>query len=128
VDGDDKRKRQLLLVVGIGGVLLFMVAVAALFPVGASFQGDSSYNCGTPFRRWRSPSALKREWRKDTDTIEKAYPATKVSGEVPLLVCAKRVALRLRIIKAAGALSVVLIAVPLGLYWYQYGFIRDPHV
>jgi hypothetical protein len=128
VDADDKRKRQLLLVVAVGVVLLFIVGATALFPVGASFSGDSSYNCGTPFRRWRSPSALKREWRKDTQTIEKAYPATKVNGKVPLLVCANRVATRLRIIKAAGAMSFLLIGAPLGLYWYGYGFIRDPHV
>jgi hypothetical protein len=128
VNREDKRKRQLLLVVGIGAVLLFMVLVAALFPVGASFRGDASYNCGTPFRRWRSPSVLKHEWRKDTEIIEKAYPVTKVNGDVPILVCANRLAFRLRIIKAAGALSMLLIAVPIAFYWYLYGFIRDPHV
>jgi hypothetical protein len=128
VDGEDKRKRQLLIALAVGVVVVFMVVAAALLPVGASFRGDSSYNCGTPFRRWRSPSALKREWRKDTEIIEKAYPETKVSGDVPLLVCADRVSSRLRIIKGAGVLSLLLVAAPIGLYWYQYGFIRDPHV
>ena len=126
--GDETRKRELIVLVTVGVVVLFIVVVTALTPVGASFRGDASYNCGTAFRRWRNPSVLKREWTTDTATIEKAYPETKVSGRTPLAVCPDRVDSRLRLVKAVGVLASLLVAASLGVYWYRYGFINDPHV
>jgi len=130
VDGsrDETRKRELILLAGVGAVVLFVVLVASFAPVGASFRGDATYNCGTPFRRWRSPSALNREWRKDTETIEKAYPATKVSGQTPLVVCADRVQTRLQLVQFVGAVAFLLVVASVAIYWQKYGFINDPHV
>jgi hypothetical protein len=125
---EEKRKRQLLVLAVIGVAIVLVAGVASFVPVNASFSGDSSYNCGTPFRRWRSPGALRREWRKDTATIEKAFPSTKVSGKTPLGVCPKRVRTRYAIVGATGVLAVLLVGAAIGIYWYRFGLIRDPHV
>jgi hypothetical protein len=126
--GEEKRKRQLLVLAIIGIVVVVLAVAAAFVPVRASFSGDTSYSCGTPFRRWRNPNALRNDWRKDTARIEKRYPSTKVSGKTPLAVCPDRVQTRLRLVEAVGAFATVLVAATLGIYWYRFGFIRDPHV
>ena len=53
--GEEKRKRQLLLIAVVGVSFVVVAVIASFLPVGASFSGEGSYNCGTPFRRidWR---------------------------------------------------------------------------
>jgi hypothetical protein len=125
---EEKRKRQLVVLAIIGVAVVLLAGIASFVPVNASFSGDSSYNCGTPFRRWRSLGALRREWRRDTAKIEKAFPATKVSGKTPVGVCPTRVRTRFFIVGLAGAVGVTLVTGSVGIYWYRFGLIRDPHV
>jgi hypothetical protein len=127
-DPDIKRKRQLILL-SAGGVAMIVLALASsFFPVHASFQGEPSYNCGSPFRRWRSPKAVKAQWTEDTLIIVAAYPETNLTRQTPLLVCQDRVQFRLTVVKMVVVLALLLIAAAIAIYWHLYGFIYDPHV
>jgi hypothetical protein len=128
VDPDAKRKRQLLLVSAAGVAIILLAVFASLFPVHASFPGEQSYNCGSPFRRWRNPEALKSHWTKDTLIIAAAYPATMITHQTPLPVCKDRVQSRLTVIKVVVVLALLLIAAGVFLFWRVFGFIYDPHV
>jgi hypothetical protein len=128
VDSDVKRKRQLILL-GAGGIAVMVLAlVGSLFPVHASFPGERSYNCGSPFRYWRSPNKLKSHWTADTLIIASAYPATKITHQTPLPVCKDKVQSRLTLVKLVVVLALLLIGGAVGIFWYVYGFIYDPHV
>lgn len=127
-DSDVKRKRQLSLL-GVAGIAVIVLALAgSFFPVHASFQGEPSYNCGSPFHRWRNPNAVKSQWGKDSMIIGAAYPRTRITQKTPLPVCQDRVQSRMTIIKAVIVLAVLMIAAAFGLYWHLFGFVYDPHV
>lgn len=127
-DPDVKRKRQLILL-SAGGVVLIVLALASsILPVSASFEGEPSYNCGSPFRRWRNPNAIKAQWTEDTLIIVAAYPATRLTRQTPLLVCEDRVQSRYTVMKVVIVLALLLIAAAIGIYWHLYGFVYDPHV
>jgi hypothetical protein len=127
-DHDVKRKRQLILM-GAGGIAVILLAlVGSLFPVHASFPGEHSYNCGSPFRRWRSPNALKAHWDGDTLLISAAYPATLLTHQTPVPVCKDRVQFRLTVIRLIVVLGLLSIAAAIVIFWRVYGFIYDPHV
>jgi hypothetical protein len=125
---DIRRKRQLILLAA-GGVALIVLALASSFlPVRASFEGEPSYTCGSPFRRWRSPDAVKSQWTRDSLVILSAYPLTRISQQTPLRVCQDRVQSRMTIMKVVIVLALLLIAAAVAVYWHLYGFIYDPHV
>ena len=127
-DSDIKRKRQLILL-GAAAVGLIVLALAgSLFPVHASFKGEPSYNCGSPFRRWRNPNAVRTQWGKDSLIIGAAYPATRITHKTPLPVCQDRVQSRTTIIKGLVVLCMLMIAAAVVIYWRLFGFIYDPHV
>jgi hypothetical protein len=127
-DPDVKRKKQLILL-SAGGVALIVLAIAgSFFPVHASFPGESSYNCGSPFHRWRSPKAIKSQWTRDTMIIVGAYPVATVTHKTPLIVCHDRVQFRLTVTKVVIVLAVLMIVAAIGIYWHLFGFIYDPHV
>lgn len=127
-DVDIKRKRQLIML-GAAGVAVIVLALAgSFFPVHASFRGEPSYNCGSPFHRWRSPNAVRNQWGKDSLIIGAAYPGTRITHKTPLPVCQDRVQSRMTIIKTVIVLGVLMIGAAFGLYWHLFGFIYDPHV
>jgi hypothetical protein len=127
-DHDVKRKRQLVLM-GAGGIAVVLLAlIGSLFPVHASFAGEHSYNCGSPFRRWRSPNALRSHWFRDTLIIAAAYPATKITHKTPLPICKDKVQVRLTVIRVILVLGLLSIAAAIVIFWRVYGFIHDPHV
>jgi hypothetical protein len=127
-DPDVKRKRQLILV-GAGGIAVILLAlIGSLIPVHASFAGEHSYNCGSPFRRWRNPNALRSHWTEDTLIIAAAYPETKINHKTPLPVCKDRLQLRLTVIRVVVVLALLSIAAAIAIFWHRYGFIQDPHV
>jgi hypothetical protein len=127
-DPDVRRKRQLILVSAAGVAIIVLALASSLFPVRASFQGEPSYTCGSPFRRWRSAEAVKSQWTKDSLVILGAYPASRISQETPLRVCEDRVQSRMTIMKVVIVLALLLIAAAVAVYWHLYGFIYDPHV
>jgi hypothetical protein len=127
-DPDVKRKRQLTMLCAAGGALIGLVLVGTLFPVHASFKGERSYNCGSPFHKYRSPNAIKSQWARDTLIIVNAYPVTAVTHKTPLVVCQDKVQFRLTVTKVVIVLSVLMIMGAIGLYWHLFGFIYDPHV
>jgi uncharacterized membrane protein len=127
-DPDIKRKRQLILASLAAIVIIVLALVSSIFPVTASFEGEPSYNCGSPFRRWRNPNAIKSQWTEDTLIIVAAYPATKLTRQTPLLVCEDRVQFRLTVMKVVIVLALLVIAAAIAIYWHLYGFICDPHV
>ena len=127
-DPDIKRKRQLILASVAAVVMIVLALVSSIFPVSASFEGEPSYNCGSPFRRWRNPNAIKSQWSADTLIIVDAYPSTKITRQTPLLVCEDKVQFRLTVIKVVVVLALLVIAAAIAIYWHLYGFIYDPHV
>jgi hypothetical protein len=127
-DPDVKRKRQLILLGAAGIAMIVLALIGSFFPVHASFPGERSYNCGSPFRRWRNPTAIKSQWAADTLVIASAYPAVQLTRQTPLIVCQDRVQFRLTLIRAMVVLGVLVIAGAIVVYWHLYGFIYDPHV
>jgi hypothetical protein len=127
-DPDVKRKRQLILLSAAGVAMIVLAVAGSFLPVHASFKGEPSYNCGSPFHRWRSPNAVKSQWSRDTLIIQNAYPITKLNHQVPVLVCGDRVQFRLTVTKVVVVLAVLMILAAVGLYWHLFGFIYDPHV
>jgi hypothetical protein len=127
-DPDVKRKRQLILLSAAGVALIVLALAGSFFPVHASFQGEPSYNCGSPLHRYRSGTAVKSQWSRDTLIIQNAYPITKINHQVPVLVCEDRVQFRVTVTKVVIVLAVLMIAAAIGIYWHLYGFIYDPHV
>jgi hypothetical protein len=127
-DPDVKRKRQLILLSAAGVVIIVLALGSSVLPVNASFEGEPSYNCGSPFRRWRNPKPVKSQWTEDTLIIVAAYPETELTRQTPLLVCEDKVQFRYTVMKVVIVLALLVIAAAIGLYWHLYGFIYDPHV
>jgi len=127
-DPDVKRKRQLIMLSAAGAAVIVLALASSFFPVHASFKGERSYNCGSPFHRYRSPKALKTQWARDTLIIVNAYPITAVTHKTPLVVCRDKVQFRLTVTKVVIVLAVLVIAASIGIYWHLFGFIYDPHV
>lgn len=127
-DSDVKRKRQLILLSAVGVAMIVLAVAGSFFPVHASFQGEKSYNCGSPYHRWRTPNAVKQQWTQDTMLIIAGYPVTAITRKTPLYVCQDRVQFRLTVTKAVIVLAVLMIAAAIVVYWRLFGFIYDPHV
>lgn len=108
--------------------MIVLALGSTVLPVSASFEGESSYNCGSPFRRWRNPKPIKAQWTEDTLIIEAAYPEAQLNRQTPLIVCEDKVQFRLTVMKVVIVLALLLIAAAIGIYWHLYGFIYDPHV
>jgi hypothetical protein len=127
VEGDVKRRRQLI-VLGAGGLGLIVLALlASLFPVVVSVPGESTYNCGSSLRRWRGDDKQTLTWAADTITVMQAYPESKKSQRIPMVMCENKAQWRISVLKTVMVIGGLMIVAPIILFWYLFGFIRDPH-